>query len=93
MPKCKWGGNAKNEQIQKDNRSCIATVIFYPVKVRLSRVSLYLQQVEQGKLKELGISEKNGATMAVPFGRVTDNALLGNIGPDIPIHLLASYLN
>ena len=29
---------------------------------------------------------KNGATMAVPFGRVTDNALLGNIGPDIPIH-------
>lgn len=23
--------------------------------------------------------------MAVPFGRVTDNALLGNIGPDIPI--------
>ena len=24
--------------------------------------------------------------MAVPFGRVTDNALLGNIGPDIPIH-------
>ena len=24
--------------------------------------------------------------MAVPFGRVTDNALLGNIGSDIPIH-------
>ena len=23
--------------------------------------------------------------MAVPFGRVTNNALLGNIGPDIPI--------
>ncbi|OQR54277.1 sporulation protein YunB [Bacillus sp. CDB3] len=49
-------------------------------------IEKYLQQVEKGDTKALGIFEENGVSMSVPFGRITDNALLGNIGPNIPIN-------
>ncbi|MDC7729066.1 sporulation protein YunB [Bacillus cereus group sp. MYBK120-1] len=79
-------------KVQNDKNGKVSTINLNTKQVNeivtstTTYIEKYLQQVEQGKLKELGIAEKNGATMAVPFGRVTDNALLGNIGPDIPIH-------
>ena len=78
-------------KVQNDKNGKVSTINLNTKQVNeivtstTTYIEKYLQQVEQGNLKGLGISEKNGATMAVPFGRVTDNALLGNIGPDIPI--------
>lgn len=37
-------------------------------------IEKYLQEVEEG-----------GESMSVPLGRITDNAFLGNVGPDIPV--------
>ncbi|MGG0237176.1 sporulation protein YunB [Bacillus rhizoplanae] len=48
-------------------------------------IEKYLHQVEKGDTKGLGLSEDDGTALSVPLGRITDNALLGNIGPDIPI--------
>ncbi|MGG2017734.1 sporulation protein YunB [Bacillus sp. S10(2024)] len=48
-------------------------------------IEKYLHQAEKGDTKALGIPEEGGPSLSVPLGRITDNALLGNIGPDIPI--------
>ena len=48
-------------------------------------IEKYLHAVEEGDSKAIGVLEKDGISMSVPLGRMTDNALLGNIGPDIPI--------
>ncbi|WP_369901991.1 sporulation protein YunB [Bacillus manliponensis] len=45
----------------------------------------YLHAVEEGDMKAIGMLEKDGITMSIPLGRITDNALIGNMGPDIPV--------
>ena len=41
------------------------------------------------KLKVIKQREPNGVAYSVPLGRVTDNTLLSNLGPDIPIEFSA----
>ncbi|MFX3625705.1 MAG: sporulation protein YunB [Ectobacillus sp.] len=56
----------------------------------------YLNMAERGETKELGIHgdpklnlaknlEDEGVLFAVPLGQVTKNALIGNLGPKIPV--------
>ncbi|MBO9130710.1 sporulation protein YunB [Bacillus sp. 165] len=61
-----------------------------------SHVETYLHMAEKGKAKELGVYgdpkfnltknlDTEGILFAVPLGQVTKNALLGNLGPNIPV--------
>jgi sporulation protein YunB len=61
-----------------------------------SHVETYLHMAEKGKAKELGVYgdpklnlakniDTEGILFAVPLGQVTKNALLGNLGPKIPV--------
>ncbi|GIN42039.1 sporulation protein YunB [Heyndrickxia oleronia] len=51
-------------------------------------VQNYLNGAEEGKLQEVQEGKYNKSTgelvYSVPLGRVTNNVLLGNLGPDIP---------
>lgn len=62
------------------------------------RILENLKKAEEGKLTVLheqkDIEVKSGGSVdgilfSVPLGRVTDNALLGNLGPDVPIEFSA----
>ncbi|CAM4334440.1 sporulation protein [Bacillus manliponensis] len=48
-------------------------------------IEKYLHEVGEGDTKAIGTLEKDGIAMSVPLGRITDNALLGNMGPNIPV--------
>lgn len=81
------------------------TVIHYNAdvlnKIKAETVSLIhanLNQAEQGKIASLEMpsdversedSTHNGLTYYIPLGRATDNVLLANHGPAIPVHFTA----
>ncbi|MCP8969752.1 sporulation protein YunB [Ectobacillus ponti] len=58
-------------------------------------VEKYLHEAEKGNSVSLGIendpklhleqNNKDGITLSVPLGQITKNALLANLGPDIPV--------
>lgn len=58
----------------------------------------YLKKLEQGKIKDIGLSDnininvnesklKNGVIYQVPTGIIFNNGILANIGPKIPVKL------
>ncbi|KFN01941.1 sporulation protein YunB [Bacillus clarus] len=79
-------------KVQNDKNGKVSTIDLNTKQVNeiltstTSYIEKYLHQVEKGDMKALGLSEKSGVSMSVPLGRITDNALLGNVGPDIPIN-------
>lgn len=42
-----------------------------------------------GEIKKVEPSTNEGIKFSVPFGRITDNILLANVGPDIPVEFRA----
>ncbi|MDM5190618.1 sporulation protein YunB [Bacillus sp. DX4.1] len=78
-------------KVQNDKNGKVSTIDLNTKQVNeiltstTTYIEKYLHQVENGDVKALGLLEEGGASMSVPLGRITDNALLGNIGPDIPI--------
>lgn len=84
--------------VQKDESGKIASVDFNTAVVNriLAKTDDYVMQslkaATEGKIAELEFpddkSEKeknNGIIYYIPIGQVTDNALLGNLGPRVPV--------
>lgn len=78
-------------KVQTDKNGKVATMDVNTAAVNeiltstTTYIEKYLHQAEKGDTKALGLPEDGGASLSVPLGRITDNALLGNLGPDIPI--------
>ncbi|WP_026594182.1 sporulation protein YunB [Bacillus sp. UNC437CL72CviS29] len=78
-------------KVQNDKNGKVSTIDLNTKQVNeiltstTAYIEKYLHQVEKGDMKALGLPEESGVSMSVPLGRITDNALLGNLGPDIPI--------
>lgn len=78
-------------KVQQDKNGKVSTIDLNTKQVNeiltstTTYIEKYLHQVENGDMKALGLSEEDGVSMSVPLGRITENALLGNLGPDIPI--------
>ena len=78
-------------KVQTDKNGKVATMDVNTEEVNqiltstTTYIEKYLHQAEQGDTKALGLPEDGGILLSVPLGRITDNALLGNLGPDIPI--------
>lgn len=45
--------------------------------------------VTNGEIEKVEVKRGEGIYFEVPFGRITDNALLGSLGPDIPVRFHA----
>ncbi|KEK25225.1 sporulation protein YunB [Bacillus gaemokensis] len=79
-------------KVQNDKNGKVSTIDLNTKQVNeiltstTAYIEKYLHQVEKGDMKALGLPEEGGVSMSVPLGRITDNALLGNLGPDIPIN-------
>ncbi|AIK38098.1 sporulation protein YunB [Bacillus pseudomycoides] len=78
-------------KVQNDKNGRVSTIDLNTKQVNeiltstTAYIEKYLHQVEKGDMKALGLPEESGVSMSVPLGRITDNALLGNLGPNIPI--------
>ncbi|EEL48660.1 MULTISPECIES: sporulation protein YunB [Bacillus cereus group] len=78
-------------KVQNDKNGKVSTIDLNTKQVNeiltstTAYIEKYLHQVEKGDMEALGLPEETGVSMSVPLGRITDNALLGNLGPDIPI--------
>ncbi|PEY31487.1 sporulation protein YunB [Bacillus cereus] len=78
-------------KVQNDKNGKVSTIDLNTKQVNeiltstTAYIEKYLHQMEKGDMKALGLPEETGVSMSVPLGRITDNALLGNLGPDIPI--------
>ncbi|WP_459501697.1 sporulation protein YunB [Bacillus sp. C1] len=78
-------------KVQNDKNGKVSTIDLNTKQVNeiltstTAYIEKYLHQVEEGDMKVLGLPEESGVSMSVPLGRITENALLGNLGPDIPI--------
>lgn len=95
--------NSKNIfNITKNNEGEVSSVDFNPVivnKVLLltsSAVSNNLKNIEKGNIKDLTFLNtdeynlknlKNGVISEIPMGIITNNALLSNLGPKIPVKI------
>ncbi|WP_240374488.1 sporulation protein YunB [Bacillus piscicola] len=93
--------------MEQDNDGRITSVNFNPkmynqvLAETTIRVHDYLQMVEDGKVEELGLSEKikqelqtdkyseKGIIHYIPLGQATNNALLAQLGPRIPVRFSA----
>jgi len=90
--------------VLKNDSGEIKSIDFNPLTVNkmlsmvTSNVQLYLQNLENGNLDEIGLSNiglgeydegklQEGIIFEVPTGIVFDNSLLYNIGPKIPVRL------
>ena len=90
--------------ILKNENDEIKSIDFNPLTVNkmlsmvTSNVQLYLQNLENGNIDELGLSNiglgdydmdklQEGIIFEVPTGIVFDNSLLYNIGPKVPVRL------
>jgi len=90
--------------ILKNENGEIKSIDFNPLTVNkmlsmvTSNVQLYLQNLENGNLDEIGLSSvglgdydtsklQEGIIFEVPTGIIFDNSLLYNIGPKVPVRL------
>lgn len=90
--------------IQKDENGQIAgigwnaTIVNSLLAQVTNRVQQNLKKIEEGKTAELGLAgdveiqqdqETSGIIKRIPLGQATNNALLANLGPKIPVRLMA----
>lgn len=84
--------------VQKDESGKIASVDFNTAVVNriLAKTDNYVMQslkaATEGKIAELELPdaelekmENNGIIYYIPIGQITDNSLLGNLGPRVPV--------
>lgn len=84
--------------VQKDESGKIASVDFNTAVVNriLAKTDDYVMQslkaATEGKIAELELpdakldkEENNGIIYYIPIGQITDNSLLGNLGPRVPV--------
>ncbi len=87
--------------VERDNQGKITTIDFNPEVVNgissstTASIEQYLRLAEKGDMAKLGLDdntqltlkqkEGNGAVFAIPLGQITNNALIGNLGPKIPV--------
>lgn len=82
---------------KQNNKGNIASVDIYPgignkITAQIQQdIQSYLDGAEEGNLKDfsdLNIEKSKGEILySVPLGRATDNVLLGDLGPNLPIKL------